>query len=455
MRRQKLSVGIRESVMDFARNHPKLRGRLMLASRPIWNPLRRMTSTFLRAGTYSSEIPLQESGKKKILVVSAIQEGGLARISKEIFSGLSGQFDVYFVRLTDFEIETRFQGSKIFSATGNFLLDDSQRNDNFDQAFLNLVDLVNPDIIHLEHLNKISHPAIQQLEASRIFISHTIHDYFDLCPSHNLLDEKLVFCGGICTKGSGWCDMSLIAPGDIKMIKNDFVHEWRKLNISLLKNVNVIFSPSKYSAELFLETYPTLRDRVLVIPHGVYQEPQSQKIAIRRTLENILYLGNYLPAKGSNKLKALAIAGAKKKITFHHLGRAPLQFRKWAKLLGPYDERDFAKILSEVNPDCVIVASIWPETFGLVVDEAASMGVPIISLALGDISERVLQEKIGLVLDPSSSPDAILADIEKFLLDTTSVREVTKGLGLFRDGLGGRHSAMMNSYRVVFENASI
>jgi glycosyltransferase involved in cell wall biosynthesis len=417
--------------------------------------LRIIGGTLFRSPTHTDEIPLRDSGKKRILVVNAIQDGGLAKISKEIFFGLSQQFDVFYAELGDFEIRTKFQGQIVFSAKGNFLLDGSQRNINFDKEFLNLINTVDPDIIHLEHLNKISHSSIQQLETSGIFISHTLHDYFDLCPSHNLLDENLSFCGGICTKGRGWCDMSLITPGDIKMIKNDFVHEWRKLNSSLLENVNVIFSPSKYSAELFLKTYPNLRGRVKIIPHSVRQSLQPQKVSRTPKFENILFLGNYLPAKGSNKLRALARAGAKRNLTFYHLGMAPWQLRKWAKLLGPYEGADLPKILSELNPDCVVVASIWAETFGLVVDEAAAMGVPIISWALGDISERVAKERIGLVLDPNATPDAVLFEIEKFLLDTTAVSEVSTGLRVFQEGLETRHTTMINSYKVVFENASI
>jgi glycosyltransferase involved in cell wall biosynthesis len=269
------------------------------------------------------------------------------------------------------------------------------------------------------------------------------------------LDEKFNFCGGVCTKGRGWCDISLIAPGDIRVIKNDFVHDWRNLNGALLEIVNVIFSPSEYSAELFLKTYPNLTDKVRIIPHGVRQGLQPQKVSRTPKFESILFLGNYLPAKGSNKLRALARAGAKKNVAFYHLGRAPLQFGKWAKLLGPYDEVDFPKILSDLNPDCVVVASIWAETFGLVVDEAAAMGVPIISWAFGDISERVAKERIGLVLDPTATPDVVLFEIEKFLLDNTAVSEVSKDLRLFQEGLETRHATMINSYKVVFENAAI
>jgi glycosyltransferase involved in cell wall biosynthesis len=439
--------------MDLARKNPSLRNGLLLATRPIWNPSRMIVNSLFRQGANKPATSPLDSEKKRILVVSAIQDGGLAKISKEIFTGLGQQFDVFFTKLNNFEISAEHESQKIFLARGNFLLDNFQNNPRFDKEFLNLIRLVKPDIIHLEHLNKISHSVISQLKTQNIFISHTIHDYFDLCPSHNLLDEKLVFCGGVCTKGEGWCDISLIAPGDIKKIKNDFVHQWRELNNSLLQQMNVIFSPSSHSAELFLETYPTLRNILQVVPHGVSQDPKFLKKIRNKNLEKVLFLGNYLPAKGSKKLRALAIAGAKKNITFYHLGRAPLQFRKWAKLLGPYVENDLPRILSEVNPDCVVVASIWPETFGLVVDEAAAMGLPIISLALGEISERVLQEGIGLVLDPDATPDTVLLDIQKFLHDTNAVNQASQGLERFSAGLGGRHSRMINSYKVVFENA--
>lgn len=439
--------------MNLARSNPKLRGKLLSATRPLWKPLRTLAGTILGTGTIALKQTVHDSGKTRILVVSAVQDGGLAKISKEIFSGLSEAFDIYFAHLNNFQITTKFQGQTIFSAKGNFLLDGSQNNSNFDEEFSNLLDIVNPEIIHLEHLNKISHAAIQQLDTDRFFISHTLHDYFDICPSHNLLDERLSFCGGICTKGSGWCDMSLILPGDINKIKNKFVHEWREINASLFEHVNVIISPSSYSAELFLNSYPTLIEKVKVIPHGVKEQPKQANIKPPRKLEKVLFLGNYLPSKGSKKIKGLARAGAKKNISFFHLGRAPIQFKRWAKLMGPYLESELRAILSEIDPDCVVVASIWPETFGLVVDEAAALGVPIISLVSGEVSDRVARENIGLVIDPTASPEAVLAEIQNFLLDPEAISKLTLGLSEFRAGLGSRHSTMINSYKVVFENA--
>lgn len=72
--------------------------------------------------------------------------------------------------------------------------------------------------------------------------------------------------------------------------------------------------------------------------------------------------------------------------------------------------------------DCVIgvVPSVWPEPFGQVAVEAASMGKPIVASAVGGLSDIVVHDVTGRLVRPGD-PAALAADM-RLLLDNADVR---------------------------------
>ena len=455
MRRQNFWTGIKETALDIARSEPRLRTNVLWATKWFWLPLRALITAASQMIPDFSAADISATGNKKILVVSAIKDGGLAKISTDIFSGLTKDLDIYFASISSSKIIVKKDANIIYSARGNFKLNKSQNSELFDRKMESILGLINPEIVHLEHLSKVSHNSVQVIKKRGIFISHSIHDYFDICPSHNLLDDRGSFCGGTCTQGKGWCDISLINPGEIAKIKNEYVFDWRALNTSVLENVDLFFCPSLYTANLFTRFYPSTLDRTKVIPHAIAPDLKLASTKQPQGAGKVLFLGNYLPAKGSRKLRQIAKLGAQRNIVFYHAGKAPIGLAKWVNLLGPYKRQELASIISEVKPDCVIFASIWAETYALVVDEAAACGVPVISLVPGEVSERVIREALGLVLDPHTSPEKVLNEIDMYLRDQDAQAQVALKLEAFRSKISSRHSKMINEYKVVFENATI
>jgi glycosyltransferase involved in cell wall biosynthesis len=77
---------------------------------------------------------------------------------------------------------------------------------------------------------------------------------------------------------------------------------------------------------------------------------------------------------------------------------------------GEEKERFFADI------DALVVPSRWHETAGLILDEAASRGVPVIAARRGGIPEYVAEPCLPLLFEPED-PSSLVASVERFRAD--------------------------------------
>src|SRR5690606_37342130 len=84
-------------------------------------------------------------------------------------------------------------------------------------------------LLHIRHLlwHGLDLPAAAK--AMNIPVIYSLHDFYSVCASHNLLDEKLAYCGGACTSGAGNCPSTLWPNSAPSNLKHGFVHHWRAM----------------------------------------------------------------------------------------------------------------------------------------------------------------------------------------------------------------------------------
>jgi glycosyltransferase involved in cell wall biosynthesis len=71
--------------------------------------------------------------------------------------------------------------------------------------------------------------------------------------------------------------------------------------------------------------------------------------------------------------------------------------------LGQKSPEDVQELMGRAT--CVIVPSVWYETFGLVVAEAFARGTPVVAARLGALSELVEHQRTGFLFRPGDSVD--------------------------------------------------
>jgi len=85
-----------------------------------------------------------------------------------------------------------------------------------------------------------------------------------------------------------------------------------------------------------------------------------------------------------------------------------------ADFLGKVSEEILEEYYKEA--DLVVVPSLFPELFGLVILEAMSYGKPVIASRIGGIPELVLHEETGFLFEPNNV-DALAKYIKILLTD--------------------------------------
>jgi glycosyltransferase involved in cell wall biosynthesis len=96
-----------------------------------------------------------------------------------------------------------------------------------------------------------------------------------------------------------------------------------------------------------------------------------------------------------------------------------LELEKHVTLLG--ERRDAAALMG--SSDIVVVPSVQPEPFGMVVIEAMALGRPVIASNAGGPAEIISDGSDGLLVRPSD-PESLSSAIEGLIRDPAFAREL-------------------------------
>lgn len=300
------------------------------------------------------------------------------------------------------------------------------------------IDRFQPDLIHIQHT--------QFLTPKPTFngtIIWTLHDAWGWCPSGGTLFTNHQ---DICDGPSEYCTtcysqwqrqpsptgqtLIKIAGKLSRLMSPDRLHRWwTKIPISVrsalstqpviqnpetLKDLNHrqqnflalanrtthIVSPSQYLADLAVKQgYPT----PVVIPHGI--EMQSKKHIGGK---GFVFIGTMEPHKGPHIVeKAYNIAFPDHSIPILFVGNGSVQVE--LPMTGGVSRERVFDLLQ--HADALIMGSIWPENYPMILLEAKSIGCPVIAPSLGGIVEIITHNVDGL-LYPSGDVEILAAQMK-------------------------------------------
>ncbi len=340
-------------------------------------------------------------------------------------------------------------------------------NPFFDQAFSDLLRQEKPDLVHFQHIIALSGNLIRIAKGQGYPVILTLHDFFILCHRIQLLKRDGSLCPGPrygleCV--SCLDDMVVDKPRDvrtrfflkvkdklpfpvIKWTKRFFLpprflntkgyevfHRYRYM-YEILKGCDLVLTPSQFVRDYFLRYYASMRPKIKALSLGI---PPLKGQCQTKTLDQRIrfcYLGNVLPFKGIHILmKAFKTLPPGKATLTIYGGRKP-----WNGTYAYYDDLksegqglavDFRgeyqrENLSEVlkDQDVVILPSIWPETFSLVIREANLMGLPVIASRIGAIPEAVEEGVNGFLFEPGNGEELRRAML-RFIEDPELARKM-------------------------------
>jgi GT2 family glycosyltransferase len=302
-------------------------------------------------------------------------------------------------------------GSKEFTFASKSIFDilESLSLFKFDEIFVNsFVSFPNAQdiikvVLHLQSQNK-----------SKLIVP--IHDFFPLCPSYTLLNDKMTYCG--VPSDYSDCEKCLIrSQGEFKTFEDETnMGRWRKSWQKLFDVTDEVLCFSNSSKQIFKKAYPSYKEKVIVKPHdisGRYEKVYDSK-ALKEKEQRIGILGGINEAKGANIVKNLVqyIDDNKLKAKIILIGDIsfPIESPSFYKT-GRYTIDKLPELVKELKVTEFLIPSIWPETFSYTTDEIMQLGYPLTVFDIGAPAERVCNYALGKVIKMDKLNDILFKNI--------------------------------------------
>lgn len=291
-----------------------------------------------------------------------------------------------------------------------------------------VADIMHRHVISLLHIRHIAWHSMNLPFVARsmgIGVVYSFHDFYSVCPSLNLLDDKLAFCGGRCTAGGGECQKSLWPQESLPTLKHGFVTRWQEMFRRFLEGCDHFVTTAESVAATLVDIYPELDGRIQIVPHG-REFPGALECASGLSGEGkirVLVPGNIGVAKGSELLREMLHLPDAEKFEFHFLGAVAGNLRPLGVQHGPYDRSSFSEKVAKIKPAFGVVLSVCAETYCHTLTEMWACGLPVAGFDIGAVGDRVRKSGAGWLLPRGAGAREVLDEFARIAGDPEGYAE--------------------------------
>jgi glycosyltransferase involved in cell wall biosynthesis len=265
------------------------------------------------------------------------------------------------------------------------------------------------DIVHFQHLDRFPPTLPGLAKAAQIpYVIH-LHDFWYPCPTVKLFDFNEEVCAGPEAAKCFEC-VTKKKPGFRDFFELKRLRQRPSASKQILDEAALIIAVSQRT-RLIYQGFGISQERSIVLPPALKLPSWQDKNGRGRIDQDgplqVAFLGHALRAKGFHiLLEAVRRARADIKLSLYgkmgpfledDLGRFIKECSHRFENFGSYQRSELRKILTKI--DVVILPSMWNETYGLVLDEAFSAGIPVIASRMGGMQERVIENRTGFLFE--------------------------------------------------------
>jgi len=275
-----------------------------------------------------------------------------------------------------------------------------------------------PDVMHVTNTFPLISPAAHYAaRAEGVPVVQALHNYRFLCPSALFLRDGKV-CESCLGKSVPWpavqhkCyreSRAATAAVAALSVAHRWLGTWRRA-------VDLYFTLTEFAKRKFVEGGFD-PDRIVVKPNCVHPTPEPgdgkggyavfvARLSAEKGLDTLLdaWAKMARPVRlkviGDGPLAERVRAAASVDPRIEYLGRLPL-----------------SQVLEVIGgAECLVMPSVWYETFGRTIIEAYAKGTPVIASRLGAMAELVDEGRTGLLFTPGDSA-ALVEAVERLLAD--------------------------------------
>ncbi len=260
------------------------------------------------------------------------------------------------------------------------------------RAFRTHLEAERPDLVHVHELYPLISPWVLPECARRgLPVVMSVYDYRLTCPVHNHFHR-----GQVCTRCVGGREFQCVrqncrgrwAESVAFALRNLVARRWRLF----ARNIQLYITPTRFTADWLTAHAGVAAEAVCVVPcairlPGTTVDPAAGRYAA--------FAGRFVPEKGVE----VAVAAARQaRVPLWLAGDAdthpavrPGDEVRFVRTRGPEQLAEFYR-----GARVLVMPSIWFETFGIVVGEAMSHGVPVLASGIGALAETTVDGVTGL-----------------------------------------------------------
>jgi glycosyltransferase involved in cell wall biosynthesis/MoaA/NifB/PqqE/SkfB family radical SAM enzyme len=317
---------------------------------------------------------------------------------------------------------------------------DRYRVTGIDQRFAELLDSLQPDIVHVGHLNHLSTSLLSEAASREIPIVYTLHDYWVMCPRGQFMqtfpedpDNLWAACDGQeDRKCAERCYSRYFSgsPGE-RDVDMSYWTQWVARRMRHIREmtdlVDLFVAPAQYLLERYRKDFGLPAAKLKYLDYGFDQARSEGRSRASGEPMTFGYIGTHIPAKGIHDLiRAFGqVRGdAVLRIWGRHRGQDTDALKALASELpgGLADRVEWMPeyrnqaIVRDVfdKVDAIVVPSVWVENSPLVIHEAQQARVPVITANTGGMGEYVQHEVNGLLFEHRSH-DALAQQMQRLI----------------------------------------
>jgi len=275
----------------------------------------------------------------------------------------------------------------IYSASGRRLVRETIRE-------------LRPDVMHIHDVYPLFSPwVLRDCARAGVPVVMTCHDYRLTCPSATHV------CGGrvceLCCGGREyWCVLKNCRGNRLESLAYALRSAVARKNRLFLDNVAEFITPASFvKRKLVAAGFPEAR--ITTVPHSLELPAAGVDCSLNGY---VVYVGRLSSEKGiETMVSAARLTGYELRVAGDWtpmrdiVKRAP----KNVHFLGELSRSEVEALYRGAR--FLVFPSIWFETFGLVMAEAMSYGVPVVASNLGAIAELVEDGVTGLLFEPGNA----------------------------------------------------
>lgn len=277
------------------------------------------------------------------------------------------------------------------------------------QNWLHFDEVVVNEVVTYPNIQKVLDWIYEFAEVQKAKLVFLFHDYFAVCPTINLVNERGVYCDLPMGKSCEECFKShhldqIFLYHDVKQWQHmwqaflEKCDEVRTFSEDTRKRVEGIFGKSvKYTmiphkVEYLFPVHKTKKttDTWNIGILGVLSDHKGGKV-VKEMLEQLKHDNPY-----QMKIKLIGEAEDNTLIAYDDFEQT-----------GRYRTGELPRLILEQDIDIIFIPSIWPETFSYTTEEAMQMGLPVACFELGAPADRVREYDSGMIISQMDAGQAL------------------------------------------------